>query len=77
MIASGTGTGGSSTPDSNEFVRGTSPEFTDELGELVPVLDSIHLVPYKSNIITKVCYKSTPHCLQCIPKQIDNNKINL
>ncbi|VDP47677.1 unnamed protein product [Schistosoma curassoni] len=49
MLASGAGTGGSSTPDSNEFVRGTSPEFTDELGELVPVLDSIHLVPYKKS----------------------------
>lgn len=53
MLASGAGTGGSSTPDSNEFVRGTSPEFTDELGELVPVLDSIHLVPYKVSILKK------------------------
>lgn len=54
MLASGAGTGGSSTPDSNEFVRGTSPEFTDELGELVPVLDSIHLVPYKVSILKKI-----------------------
>lgn len=63
MLASGAGTGGSSTPDSNEFVRGTSPEFTDELGELVPVLDSIHLVPYKVSILKKNKFHLKFKCL--------------
>ncbi|VDP83206.1 unnamed protein product [Echinostoma caproni] len=49
MTTSGHGTGGSSSPDSADFGRAGTPELGDELGELVPILDSVHMTPHKLN----------------------------
>lgn len=51
MTTSGHGTGGSSSPDSADFGRAGTPELGDELSELAPILDSVHMTPHKVSLL--------------------------
>ncbi|GAA57048.1 hypothetical protein CLF_112058 [Clonorchis sinensis] len=69
MTPSGTVTGGSSSPDSTEFGRAGTPDLGDELSELAPILDSVHLAPHKAVLSPRFQvpslhkYTSTGHSL--------------
>ncbi|TPP57797.1 hypothetical protein FGIG_10306 [Fasciola gigantica] len=69
MTTSGHGTGGSSSPDSTDFGRAGTPELGDELGELAPILDSVHMTPHKSctsSMITNALSVPLQHVFNCV-----------